>query len=814
MQTIGQELRYALRQLIHSPGFALVSILTLALGIGANIAVFSVTNAVLLNPSGIPDAKGIVALRARYSAMPDLQSIPVSASDFGDAAEGKNIFAAAGVMDDTSFNLSRPNANPELVMGAKVSSGFFEVFDARPQLGRFFTPEEDQPAADQEVVLSYRMWKQRLGGDPNVLGQTLMLNEQPFRVVGVMRPDFNWPNEMELWVPLALPPGRYHDEKFRHSENLFGVARLRPGVSVQAANAYLAAKAEQIIRSEGSNSFGRASGWGMFSVLLTDYVGGSLRKPLTVLLAAVAMVLLIACANIAGLQMARASARQRDFAVRVALGASRSNLLRQAFLESLILTLAGLALGVAVAFTAVPLLVHGLPSMLGGHLDVSLRGPVFLFVIGIAVVCSLLCGVVPAWQRTQPGWFNDLQASGRSGTANRASQQTRSMLVVAQIALSLILLTAAGLLLASLKALQVIETGFQPSGLVSARFSLPKAVYDKDEKQAAFLEAVEERIRAIPGVSSAALADALPFDNQGGMASFFIQGRPTAPNDPGPHGNVRSISAGYFTTLRIPVLRGREFSDDDRKNTQLVAIIDTVLARQYFPTQDPLGQQIGLDDRDKGPWYTIVGLVAHARSSSLESDTNEGFYYVPAAQVPTPGASMVVRSSRSPENLSAELAASVHAVDPSVAVYAIKTMDERISESLLGRRFVVTLLGTFAALALLLAALGLYGVISYSVRLRTRELGVRMALGAQRSNVLRLVLAQGMRLAFFGVVCGAVLSLALGRIFSSLLFKVSMLNAGPWLWSTAILVTTVLIATLLPARRAASIEPNQALRIE
>lgn len=814
MHTLLHELRYGLRQLRKSPGFALVSILTLALGIGANIAVFSVTNAVLLNPSGIPHANGLVALRVRYNAMPDLSNIGISTPDFGDAAAGKDIFSSAAVMQAANFNFSRESANPELLRGATVSSGFFDVFQSRPYMGRVFMPEEDQAGTGQEAVLSYRAWQKHFGADPDIIGRTLMLNQQPYRVVGVMGADFNWPNEVELWVPIALPAGRYQDAKYRYDEGYFGVARLRPGVSLNQANAYLDKKAQENIASEGSKSFGRVSGWGMFALPLNEMTGGSLRKPLTLLLIAVGIVLLIACANIAGLQMARASARQRELAVRVALGATRGKLVRQALLESIVLTAGGVALGFAVASLSAPLLVQGLPSILGSQVQATFGGPVLIFVTVIAALCSLLCGVVPAWHRTQPGWFNDLQESGRSGTMGAASQRARSALVVAQVALSLLLLAGAGLLLSSLRALERVATGFDPNNLLSAEFSLPATTYDKDEKQAAFYNALQERLRSIPGVSHAALADALPFSDNGGTASFFIQGRPAGPNDPGPHGNVRVISPDYFSTLRIPVLVGRDFTAGDRAGTERVALVDTVLARQYWPGKNPIGEHITNDDRVKGPWYTVVGVVSHARASSLESDTNEGFYYFPVAQIPIPSASLVVRSSRSPGDLTDEAAAAVRSVDSSIPIYDVKTMEERVDESLIGRRFVVLLLTTFAGLALLLATLGLYGVISYSVRLRTRELGVRMALGAQRGRVMQMVLLQGARLAAIGIVCGVVATLALGRIFGSLLFQVGMLSAIPWLVAIAVLIAVVLLATFLPARRAASIEPMQALRTE
>jgi predicted permease len=837
MQTLLHEFRYALRQLRKSPGFALVSVLTLALGIGANIAVFSVTNAVLLNPSGIPNADGLVALRARYNAMPDLNNINMSPTDFGDARDGKDIFSSAAVMQGGSFNYARENANPELLNGARVSSGWFETFDVRPYMGRVFTPEEDQPGAGNEAVLSYRTWKKRFASDPNIVGQTLMLNNQAFRVVGVMGPSFNWPTQAELWVPIALPPARYHDPEYRYNEYLLALGRVRPGVTLQRVNAYLNVKAEQNITSEGDKSFGRASGWGMFAMPLTELIGGNLRKPLSMLLVAVGMVLLIACANIAGLQMARASARERDLAVRVALGAQRVRLLRQALVESIVLTAAGVALGFVVAMATAPLLLHYLPDMLGTHIQPSFRGPVLPFVTGIAVLCSLLCGLVPAWQRTQPGWFNALQEGGRSGTSGLVHQRARSSLVVAQIALSLLLLAGAGLLLSSLKALEQVETGFQPSGLLSARFTLPQSVYGvtppvtsasavkeeaakqaaaaqdaSDAKIAAFYSALQDRLHSIPGVSSAALADSVPFDNNGGSSSFRIKGITIPPNDPGPHGNVHAISPEYFSTLRVPLVRGREFTPQDRKGTELVAIIDTVLAHQYWGNKDPIGEHIGFDS--KGPWYTIVGLVAHARASSLESDTNEGFFYLDAAQGPQLSTAMVVRSSRSAEDLKGDLGAAVRAVDSSIPIYDVKTMEQRVDESLVGRRFVVLLLTAFAGLALLLAALGLYGVISYSVRMRTRELGVRMALGAQRGEVMQLVLLQGARLAAIGVGLGAILAIALGRVFSSLLFQVGVLHAAPWIVATAILVATVLLASYLPARRAASIEPMKALRTE
>ena len=459
------------------------------------------TNAVLLNPSGIPNSGNLVALRAKYGGLADLSNISISAPDFGDAADGKDIFAAAAVMNGTTFNFSRDNANPELLNGAQVSSQYFDVFEVRPALGRAFTAEEDQPGAGLVAVLSNEAWKKRFAGDPGIIGRSIILDQRSYRVIGVMGPKFRWPNQAELWAPIALPPARYHDQDHRYNEYLFGVARLKPGATIQQANVYLNMKAEQNIASEGSGSYGRVSGWGMFSVPLTEFIGGNLRKPLTMLLAAVGMVLLIACANIAGLQIARASARQRDLAVRIALGASRWTLIRQALIESIVLTIVGLLLGFVVAVALAPLLLRGLPPNLAEYLQLSFTGPVLFFIVIVAAVCSLLCGVVPAWHRTQPGWFGALHESGRSGTSGRGGQRARSFLVVAQVALSLLLLAGAGLLFSSLKAVETVETGFQAYGVASASFSLPKSVYEKDETQAAFLTSLEDRLRAIPGVN-------------------------------------------------------------------------------------------------------------------------------------------------------------------------------------------------------------------------------------------------------------------------------------------------------------------------
>ncbi|HEY3929149.1 MAG TPA: ABC transporter permease [Candidatus Koribacter sp.] len=812
-----QDLRYSLRQLRKSPAFAITAVITLALGIGANVAVFTVMNATLLNPSGVPHADGVVAVRAGYN-YGDLANISLSAPDFEDTTEGKDFFTSSAVMNGTNFNYApADSATPELIRGAAVSWQWFDVFWARPMLGRVFRAEEDQPGAEHEVVLSYASWKKRFGGDPKVIGRKLELNQQPYEVVGVMGPDFAWPNLAELWTPLALKPSLYTDPNSRFNEYLFAVARLRPGKTLQDANTYLEHRSEMVRQTPGQlGDYSRTAKWHEFAEPLLDFVSGKMRKPMAFLLGAVALILLISCANIAGLQLARASARQREVSIQIALGGSRARLLRGAFSESLLLSVAGVGLGLGLAKICIPLLLSLAPNGLIQNVNPQINGSVLWFVAVIGVLCALLCGMAPSWHMTHIRWFQALQEGGRSDSASPARQRTRSGLVVVEVAVAMLLLFGAGLLVRSLGALEEVETGFRPDGLITAAISLPAATYPKDEQQENFFSSLDAQLKQIPGVQSAAIVDALPFSNNGGLSSFFIEGQTVPPDQPGPHANIRSISSDYFSTLGIPLLRGRAFNSGDRANTEQVVVIDDVLARQYFGNQDPLGQHINFSGKTdpKDPWRTIVGIVHHARANSLESDTNEGFYYLPIVQVPNNTAYIAVRSSASLSSIAGSLRSAVHSVDPSEAIYDLKTMDERVNDSLLGRRFLVVLLSVFAGLALLLSAIGLYGVIAYSVRLRTRELGVRLALGAQRSDVLKLVLGHGMQLAVTGIVLGLLASFALGRVFQSLLYKVSIFNPVTLIGTSALLAATVLLAAYLPARRAAKLDPMRTLREE
>jgi predicted permease len=462
----------------------------------------------------------------------------------------------------------------------------------------------------------------------------------------------------------------------------------------------------------------------------------------------------------------------------------------------------------------IPLLLLLAPSDLTSNISVHMGTPVLLFSASLGSLCALLCGLAPAWRLTRGNWFQALQEGGRSDVSGPGRQRIRSGLVVAEIAMAMVLLLTSGLLVRSLGKIEQLQTGFDPSGVMSAELSLPATLYRNDQQQAAFFRTLEERLTGIPGVTHGAITNALPFTNMGGSASFRIEGQTLAPNDPGPHGNTRDVSPDYFGTLRIPLMRGRVFTPQDNLNSEPVCVIDDTLARRYWPGMDPIGQHIQFSYRPNSAWMTVVGVVAHAKSSSLQSDTTEGFYYLPLAQSPVSSVGIVVRTGGNPEGLREAMSAAVSAIDPNLPLYDFKTMDERVDGSLTGQRFLVVLLTIFAGLALVLAALGVYGIISYTVRLRNRELGVRIALGATREDVLRLILRQGFNFVCIGFALGLFATVVLGRVIASLLYQVSLLNPVSLFLASAVLVLTILAACFVPARRAAKVDPMVALRYE
>ncbi len=818
MTTFFQDLRYALRLLRKNPGFTLVAILTLALGIGANTAIFSVINALFLHPPGIPHPERLVALRAKYDKL-GLNNIVISAPDFAQIRDKTEVFDSAAIVKQADFNYLAEEG-PQRLLGAEVSWQWFDVFSAKPLLGRTFVPEDDQPNANHQVVLAYGAWKHLFGGDPGVVGRTVQFNQQPYKIIGVMPAEFHWPNETDLWIPLGLAPAEFSPDN-RYNENYFSVARIRTGVTFPRAQTFVGLLTEQDIQHDPSGKFAQNSGWGMFIVPLGDFVFGQVRTPLRILLGAVAFVLLIACANIAGLLLAKATGRAKEFAIRSAMGARRWELIRQTLTESLLLAGAGTALGLAFAKFGIGALLALAPADFAAGAAIPIDGFVVLFTALIGILAAFVFGTIPAWHASKIDPNDTLKESGSAVTSGRTRMSLRSAFVVSELALAVVLLAGAGLLLKSLTRLGEVNPGFRPQGAMTAALALPQSKYDKPEKQFVFFQTVLEHLANAPGVTAVGAGYPLPFSGGRGTASFGIEDRPATPGDPGPHGAIGFVSPGYFSALGIPLLKGRYFTDQDREGTQPVAVIDENLAQEYWPNQDPIGKRLRHNSSD--PWSTIIGVVGHTRfsqlageeeSSSGSQSSTKGSYYFPIYQTEAPFGFLVARTPGDPASLAGAVREAVHAADASQPVYDLKTMNARVRSSMGPQRFAVTLLGVFAATALLLAAVGLYGLISFMVAQRTHEIGIRVALGASPTDVLRMVVTQGMSMLATGLAVGVAAAVAVSHLMRSLLYGVQPSDPVTFLGVALLLAAVALAACYIPARRATRVDPLVALRYE
>jgi predicted permease len=799
-------------------GFTAVAVFTLALGIGANTAIFSVVNGLLLHPYGIPHPERLLAIRARYEKL-NLKSIVISAPDYTFVRDNTQTFAAAAIETENDFNYAT-GAWPLRLRGARVSWQWFNVFEAKPLLGRVFAQEEDQPNADREVVLAYNTWKSIFGGDSDIVGRSVQLNQQPYKIIGVMGPEFQWPSQTDLWAPLGLAPNAFVIDNI-FNENYFAVARLQAGAKLSNAAAFLSMTSQRVSDDPRTQGYPKASGWGLFAVPFTEFVYGDVRTPLLILLGSVGLVLLIACSNVAGLLLARASARAREFAVRTALGASPWRLARQMLTESLALAFVGMALGLLIASQAVRALLWLAPENLSAGLDIHLDLYVLLFTALIAGASAIVFGAGPAWQIAFIDPHQNLKQGRGTGEGSAGRHHFRSGLVVAELSLALVLLASAGVFMKSLAKLKDVDVGFRPGGLMTAALALPDRQYDTPDKQIAFLNSALDHLSNSAGIVSAAAAVPLPFSGFGGSASFNIEGRVAPPGDPGPHGDIRGVSPRYFETMGIRLIRGRVFTDQDRRGGQPVAIIDENLAREYWPNQDALGQRIR--NGTNAPWKTIVGIVAPVRHSQVVGEeasatgtegSGKGVYYFPLYQENSPAVFLIARTNGDPTALSGAIRVAVHEVDPGQPVSDLRTMDQRIALSMGPRRSAVTLLSVFAAMALTLAAVGLFGLIRFNVAQRTQEIGVRMALGASRSDVLRMVLGESLRLALWGVAGGLIAAFALTRVLASLLYGVSATDPLTFVAMALLLTFVALLASWVPARRATRVDPLVALRYE
>jgi predicted permease len=809
MQSILGNIRYGLRQLRNAPTFTVVAVLTLALGVGANTAIFSVVQAVLLHPAGISQPERVASLHARYTQL-NMPSIGVSVPDFKDAQSLTGIVDAAALSQGAGFNTTT-NGGSEHIQAALVSRDWFRVFGAQPILGRTFSPEEDQKGANYVAVLSYAAWQRLFGGQPDAIGKTMVMNGKTYRVVGVMRSDFDWPRSRDVWVPLGLAPDADAPSN-RFNENYDSAVRLKPGVSVEQFNAALTQKRmEEIRREGGSNSFASRAGWGMFAQAWTKDAAGDLRKPLFALFIVVAGILLIACANVAGLLLARTAARMRELAIRTALGASMLQITSQFLVETLLL-----AVGAAIiAALTGPLIGRVLLLAIPGHLAdgfvVQSNPRLVAATIGFSLLAALLAGIIPAVQVARMQRVGEF---GRSVTGSASRQRLRTILVSTEIALAFILLAGTGMFLVSLRHLQQVDPGFRSQRVLTGSVTLTGTQYNGNKtKQSAFVRDVLSRMEQQPGVAAAAAISYVPFSNEGGSAaSFSIQNKPIAEGQPGPHADLRAATSGYLASLQIPLMQGRWFTDGDHAETMPVAAIDEVLAKEYWPGQSPIGNFVRFGSNSS--WKQIVGVVGHVRRDSLEVDENKGVIYSPLDQEPTSTVGFVVRTKGDPVALQTSLVSAVQSIDATQAIYEVHTLSSLVAQSLGARQLLVWLLSLFGGLALLLAAIGIYGLLSYTTSQRSAEIGIRMAMGAKRWQIARLIIRDMLVMVGAGLGVGVVVVLLMQRLLAHSFAGVGGGVLPSLVIAAAGLLTAASLAVALPARKSASVDPAAVLRSE
>jgi len=810
MQSLLQDLRYAFRMMADNRGFTAVAVIALALGIGANSIIFSVVNAVLLRSLPFPEPDRIVLV---YESDLQQQSKEgVAAANFVDWRDQNQVLESIAAYREEAFSLTGSD-RPERVPGAVATAGLFPVLAVQPIAGRVFQHGDENRGLGRVAVISQSLWDRRFGSDPNIIGQKLTANGEPLTVIGVMPAGFRFPGESDLWIPprqsvpeWVLKPALDMTAN-RDTHYLNAVARLKSGVTLQQARAEMDVVARRMEEQNPVSNGGR----GVNLTLLREQAVGKIRPALLVLFGAVGFVLLIACANVANLLLARAAARQKEIAIRTALGATRWRLVRQLLTESVVLAMAGAGLGLLLALWGIDRLIAVVPPELRGAQNIKIDGLVLGFTIIVALATGVVFGLFPALQATRSDLNETLKEGGRGGTAGARRNRARSLLVVSEIALSMVLLIGAGLMIKSFVRLEQVNPGFEPHNVLTVRLTLPPAQYPDNRSRAAFVQQVVQRFQSIPGVQSAAAISRLPLTSGNSSRGVSISGRPTDGTGDGPNADYRVISSDYFRTIGTPLLKGRAFTEADNTNAPPVAIINESMAKQYWPGEDPLGQRLRIDTDD--PWMEIVGVVGDVKHFGLDTESRSEFY-VPYLNDPWPFMTAVVRTTGSPNGLPDAMRNEVWAVDKEMPVSDIKTMEQLLSASIARRRFNMLLLGIFASVALLLAAVGIYGVISYSVTQRTHEMGIRMALGAKPSDVVKLVVGQGIALTLTGVGIGLAGAFALTRVLASLLFEVGTTDLATFVGISLLLTGVALGACFIPARRAAKVDPMVALRYE
>jgi putative ABC transport system permease protein len=812
MNNLFKDMSYGLRSLVKHPGFTAIAVITLALGIGANTAMFSVINAVLLRPLPYHEPDRLVTIWEE-SPQRGFYEMPVSFANSREWVEQNHTFEQISLYTFTNLNLTG-TGDPSRLAALRCSANLFSLVGATPMLGRTFLPEEDKEKANRVVMLSNALWKTRFGSDLEIVGKSLALDNQSYTVVGVMPASFQFPvgfgylgkvlsDPIDVYVPLA-PAGR---EAARGNFSFFAIGRLRRGVKIEQARAEMTAIERRLEQQYPDTN----TGIGISLISTQEQTVKGIRTALLVLLGAVAFLLLIACANIANLLLARAASRQKEIAIRTALGASRMSVLRLLLTESLMLSLAGGALGLLLAVWGTAALVALAPDNIPRLNEVGVDARVFSFTLAISVITGIFFGLIPTLQASQSDLNEALKEGSRGSMGSAAAKRMRGALVSVEVALSLVLLIGAGLMVKSFLRLQQENPGFNPDRVLAVNLSLPRSTYPEDRQQAAFFQEALDHLRSLPGVTSAAATTGLPLTLDINGSDFRIEGRPEPEAGKEMIINTRAVSPDYFKTLGINLTKGRDFSNRDTSDAPATAIINADLARLYFPGEDPLGKRITFDDGES--WMSIVGVIGDVKQLGLDSNAKPEVYF-PYLQAASPEMSVVVRTTADPLNLTAAVKSEIQKIDKDLPVGDSETMQQLLAMSISGRRFNMLLLTVFAVVALALAVVGIYGVMSYAVTQRTQEIGVRMALGARAIDVLKLVLKNGMSLALIGVAIGLAGAFALTRLLASLLFQVTPTDKATFAGVAVSLIVVALLACYIPARRATKVDPLVALRNE
>ena len=806
---LGQDLRYGFRMFAKNPAFTAIAVLALALGIGANSAIFSVVNAILLRPLPFKNPHELVMVWENATHLGFPKNTP-SPANFLDWREQSTVFTGMAAMAERSFNLTGLG-EPERLDGRRVSANIFDLLGVRPIVGRTFVPEEDQPGT-RVALLNEMLWKRRFGSDPSVIGRALMLNGESYTVIGVLPQNVRLPGygtwHDQVWVPLAFPS---EEATARGNHFLQVVARMKPAVTLQKATAEMETIAARLAQQypEYNTRIG--------SVVnpLHEEVVGNMKPALLILLGAVAFVLLIACANVANLLLARAAVRQKEIALRLALGADRARLTKQLLVESVMLSLVGGVVGLVLAYVGLQVLTRFIPPDLAQATAINIDFKVMVFTLLVAVVTGLVFGLAPASQASHFNLNDTLKEGGRDSGAGARGKRIRSVLVVAEVAVSFILLIGAGLLINSFMHLRNLDPGFRVDHLLGLNVNLSEVKYPDTPRRVAFFDEVVRRVQALPGVQSVAIAGNLPFTYNGDSMPIGVEGLPDPPPDQQPDVIFRAVGPGYFSTMGIPLIRGRDFTEQDTLETTYAVVVSEKTAKHYWPNADPIGKRLkGGSTTSEGPWRTVVGVVKDVRQNDFIAEPKMQMYYTYRQLKSLMPNALVVRTAVDPMSLAPSVRNAIWAVDKDQPVSNMNSMEQVVSTAVARQRFSMLLLAVFAGLALVLAAVGIYGVMSYSVAQQTREIGIRMALGAQRSDVLKMTVMQGLKLVAIGLVIGLVVAFVLTRVMATLLFGISATDPVTFLSISVVLLAVALLASYIPALRATRVDPMIALRAQ